>query len=130
MLLHYALIVAVVLQIVAVVFVVSLFRSTKYNSFLILLSILLFVMALRRIFDFLVPDFRPQSVEILETINGRLGVLISVLMVIGVFFMRKVLHYLFRIEKIKAENEQGFFMLSFIPKKTKESGLLKIFMMA
>ncbi len=106
MLLQYALIFSIIFQILAVVFVVSLFKSTKYNSSWILLSIGLFVMALRRVLDFLIPYVKPQNIETFKEINNWLGVVISILMVIGVFYLKKILRYLFHIQKIKAENEK------------------------
>ncbi len=106
MLMQYALIISVLLQIVAVIFVVSLTKSTKYNSSWILLAIGLFIMALRRVFELLLPYLDSSTAEYIQMINGWLAVLISILMVTGVFFIKKVLRYLSRIQEIRAENEK------------------------
>jgi len=106
MLIRYALAISVLLQIIAVVFVVSLTKSTKYNSSWILLAIGLFIMALRGVLELLLPHFDNTTADYILVVNSWLGLLISILMVTGVFFVKKVLRYLSRIQEIRAENEK------------------------
>lgn len=101
MLTQYALIISIFLQFAAVVIVISLIRSTKYNSSWILLSIGLTVMAIRRTIEYL-PFLDKEVTEVVLALNSWLGVLISLLMLIGMFYVKKVLNYMFRLEETRA----------------------------
>jgi prolipoprotein diacylglyceryltransferase len=101
MITQYALILSIALQFVAVIIVVSLIKATKFNSGWILLSIGLFVMAVRRAieyFSFL--DKELTSVVLL--FNSWLEVFISLLMLIGLFYVKKELNYMFKLEETLA----------------------------
>jgi signal transduction histidine kinase len=103
---HYALFISVILQIVAVIVVASLIKSTKYNSSWILLAIGLFIMALSRILELISSYFELSSAQYFQQVNSWMGVLISILMVTGVFFIKKVFRYLSSLQEIRAENEK------------------------
>ena len=101
MLTQYALIISIVLQFAAFVIVISLIRATKYNSSWILLSISLFVMSIRRLIEYL-PFTNKELTEQVLMLNSWLGVLISLLMLVGMFYVKKVLNYMFRLEEARA----------------------------
>ncbi len=100
-----ALVISIILQFVAMIFAISLIRSTKYNSSWILLSAGLMIMAVRRLFDFL-PYVDHELSERTVTFNSWLGVLISMLMVIGVFYIRKIFENLRKMEEIRQAAEK------------------------
>jgi len=100
-----ALILSILLQFVAMAFAISLIRSTKYNSSWILLSLGLMVMALRRLIEFL-PYVDLDFFPTIATLNNWLGVLVSLLMVIGIFYIKKIFQYLKKMEKMRQQAEQ------------------------
>ncbi len=101
MLTQYALIFSIVLQFAAAVIVISLIRATKYNSSWILLSISLLVMALRRLIEYL-PFTNKELTDQVLMLNSWLGVFTSLLMLVGMFYVKKVLNYMFRLEEARA----------------------------
>lgn len=98
---HYALLISIVLQFAAVVIVVSLIRATKFNSSWILLSIGLVVMAIRRAIEYL-PFLNKELTDNVLALNSWLGVLISLLMLVGMFYVKKMLNYTFKLEEARA----------------------------
>ncbi|MDD4373305.1 MAG: sensor histidine kinase [Bacteroidales bacterium] len=106
MLTQVALLLAVSLQLVSAVIVISLIRATKYNSSWILLSIAFLLMAFRRIADFIIPNLEIELREKFIAINSWTSFLISLLLVVGVFYVRKVLHHLFRLEELRRSSEK------------------------
>ncbi len=105
MLTQYALVLSIILQFAAVVIVVSLIRSTKYNSSWILLSIGLLVMAVRRLIEYL-PLVDKELTEGVLVLNSWLGVLISLLMLVGMFYVKKVLIHMFKLEDARAASDK------------------------
>ncbi|HPE35086.1 MAG TPA: sensor histidine kinase [Bacteroidales bacterium] len=105
MLTQYALIISIVLQFAATVIVVSLIRATKYNSSWILLSIALFVMAIRRVIGYL-PYTNKELTEQVLMLNSWLGVIISLLMLVGMLYVKKVLNHMFKLEEVRASADK------------------------
>lgn len=101
MLTQYALIISIALQFAAVVIVVSLIKATKFNLSWILLSIGLFVMAVRRAIEYF-PFLDKELTDEVLLFNSWLGVFISLLMLVGMFYVKKVLNYLFKLEETRA----------------------------
>jgi signal transduction histidine kinase len=101
MLTQYALIFSIALHFGAAIIVISLIRATKYNSSWILLSIALFVMAVRRVIEYFSYMDKAISDNILM-LNSWLGVIISLLMLVGMFYVKKVLNYLFKLEEVRS----------------------------
>jgi signal transduction histidine kinase len=101
MLTQYALIFSITLHFGAAIIVISLIRATKYNSSWILLSIALFVMAVRRVIEYFSYMDKAISDNILM-LNSWLGVIISLLMLVGMFYVKKVLNYLFKLEEVRS----------------------------
>ncbi len=106
MLTQMALLLAVGLQLVSAIIVISLIRATKYNSSWILLSIAFLLMAFRRIADFVILNLETGVREKFVVINSWTSFLISLLMVVGVFYVRKVLHHLFKLEELRRSSEK------------------------
>ncbi len=104
--LKIALVVSMLFQLGAAVFAISLIRRTRYNISWILISLGLVLMAFRRLFDFST-YFLDSQIFKNDEINGWIGVLISVLMFIGVIFIRKIFNLQDRIEQLRQESEQN-----------------------
>jgi signal transduction histidine kinase len=105
MVLKFALVLSMLLQLGAAVFAITLIRRTRYNISWVLISAGLVLMALRRLFDFST-YFWESSLFRREEVNGWIGVLISVFMLIGVIFIRKIFNLQDSIEQLRHENEQ------------------------
>ncbi|MCF8364142.1 MAG: sensor histidine kinase [Bacteroidales bacterium] len=105
MLTTIALLASIILQFVAMSFAISLIRSTRYNSSWILLSIGLMIMAGRRLLEFL-PFVGFELSSQLSALNNWLGVLVSLLMVVGIFYIRKIFQHLKNMEKMRHQAEQ------------------------
>lgn len=101
MLIKYALILSIIFQFAAAIIVITLIRSTKYNSSWIFLSIALFLMAIRRLLEYFPlvdKELTPQVI----LFSSWIGILISILMLVGMFYVRKSLKYLFKLEEARA----------------------------
>lgn len=103
--LKIALVVSMLFQLGAAVFAISLIRRTRYNISWILISAGLVLMAIRRLFDFSNLFWESRLFQ-REEINGWIGVLISVVMLVGVIFIRQIFNLQDRIEQLRKENEQ------------------------
>jgi prolipoprotein diacylglyceryltransferase len=101
MITQYALIISIALQFVAVIIIVSLIKATKFNSGWILLSIGLFVMAVRRAIEYF-SFLDKELTNVVLLFNSWLEVFISLLMLIGLFYVKKVLNYMFKLEETLA----------------------------
>ena len=95
-----ALIVSIVLQIVATIVVISLIKVTRFNVSWILLSIGFIFMAIRRLIEFL-PFMEVELSRFVISINNWLGILISVLIVVGVFYIKKIFEDLQKAEEAR-----------------------------
>lgn len=106
MYLNYALIASTILQLIAAIIALGLIKSTKYNVAWILLSIGLFLIAIVRVKHYLLPYFNEKTVTFLSKWDGWIEIIISLIILIGVFFVKKVLNYLFKLEKMRSEAEK------------------------
>lgn len=100
-----ALITSIILQLIAVAIVISLIKGSKYKSSWILLSIGLSMMACRRLFELII-FYRVPTGETALQVNNWMGVLISILIVIGVFYMRKIFSYMAMMQQLRHESEK------------------------
>jgi len=100
-----ALILSIALQLIAVGIVISLIRGSKYKLSWILLSIGLSMMAFRRFYELVVYYQLPTGEAALQ-FNNWLGVLISVLIVIGIFYVRKIFDYIAKMQELRQESEK------------------------
>lgn len=104
MLLKIALLISMLMQLGATIIAISLIRRTRYNISWILISAGLLLMAIRRLFDFSIL-FWDTHLFSKDDINNWLGILISVLMFVGVIFIRQIFNLQSRIDQIRKENE-------------------------
>lgn len=105
MFIQVALILSIILQLVAVALVITLIKGSKYKSSYILIASGLGIMAARRIIEYMIFIDR-ELPETTNIISSWLSVLISVLLVIGVFYLKKVFGYLANMQKIRQEAEK------------------------
>ncbi|WP_320167826.1 ATP-binding protein [Mangrovibacterium marinum] len=106
MLLKVALLLAMLIQIGAAIIAVSLIRRTRFNGSWILISAGFVLMAIRRLFDFSTlfgdsPFFQKEEV------NSWLGILISILIFVGVIYIREIFNLRDRIDELRKENESA-----------------------
>ncbi len=99
-----ALIISIAFQLVAAIIAVSLARQTKYNISWIMISIAFLLMAFKWITD-LIPEYYEEFRANMDTIDNVLSVAISVLLLVGVIFIRTLFRFLKRIDTIKTEAE-------------------------
>jgi signal transduction histidine kinase len=104
MYLKFALIIAILLQVYAAIVAISLIKRTKYNISWILLTIALLLMAWRRVFE-LVPLISKHEDDIIVTAGNWIGVSISVLVAIGIIFIKQIFKYLEKIENFRSRTE-------------------------
>lgn len=105
MLTPLALILSIVLQLISVALVLSLIKGSKYKSSWILLSIGLSMMAIRRLYELIIFYKIPAGEAALQ-INNWLGVFVSILIVIGVFYVRKIFGYMAMMQQLRQESEK------------------------
>lgn len=99
-----ALITAILLQFFAAITAISLIKRTKYNISWMLLSVALLLMAVRRVFE-LIPFFIITDEPPVVTISNWLGICISIIIAIGIIFIKKIFKYLERIENFRLKSE-------------------------
>ena len=103
MVLKVALILSVLLQFIAAIIVISLYRKTKFNITWMLISLGFILMAFRRLFELIgiiKENFHPESMAISWT-----AVLISILMFVGSFYIRRIFSLQARIEELRKTND-------------------------
>jgi signal transduction histidine kinase len=105
MMLKVALLVSMLFQLGAAVFALTLIRRTRYNISWILISAGFVLMAIRRLFDFSLL-FWETSLFKKEEVNTWIGVVISIFLLAGVIFIRKIFNLQEEVERLRTENEQ------------------------
>ena len=104
MFLKVALLVSMLIQLGAAIIAVSLIRRTRYNVSWILISLGFVLMAVRRLVEFSSLFWENQLFS-KEYVNSWLGILTSVLMLAGLFFVRQIFNLNDRIEELRKGNE-------------------------
>ncbi|MDR0983075.1 MAG: histidine kinase [Culturomica sp.] len=97
--------ISLVLQILAAGIAISLFKRTKYNSSWILISTGFILMVVAQSAD-LFPRFYPSWQEESQIIQRWLDFVISVVLVVGVFYIRKIFRFMQRVDEIRKETEK------------------------
>ncbi len=99
-----ALFISVILQFIAAAIAISLIRRTRYNISWILITLGFLLMAARRFYE-LIQIF--HSTEELKTglISSWMAVLISLLMCVGVIYIRQIFNIQERIDSLRKQNE-------------------------
>lgn len=103
-----ALILSVILQFLAAAIAISLIRRTRYNISWILISIGFLLMAARRLVELIQLYHNIDSVPN-SLLTGWMAVLISLLMFIGVIYIKQIFNIQERIEAIRKQNESKVF---------------------
>jgi signal transduction histidine kinase len=99
-----ALIISIVFQFLAAIIALGLTRQTKFNISWVLISLAFLLIALRRILD-LVPIYYKELQSEIYIIDRLLGIFTSVLLLLGVIFIRRLFKFLKRIDDIRRESE-------------------------
>ena len=97
--------VSLALQVVAAIIAISLFKRTKFNVSWILISSGFLLMTLSRVFE-LWPTIEPESEEQMVVIQRWLDFVISLVLLIGVFYIRKIFLFMHRLDKLRRETEK------------------------
>lgn len=105
MLLQFALVLAMLLQVFAAGVSIKLTRVTKYNSSWMLISAGFIMMAIRCLVEFLptISDFTPQT---FREVFVWLGVAVSFFFAVGVFLIQKIFKYMKKVEQEKRDIEK------------------------
>lgn len=105
MLLQFALVLAMVLQVFAAGVSIKLTRVTKYNISWMLISAGFIIMAIRCLIEFLttISDFAPQT---FREVFVWLGVAVSFFFAVGVFLIQKIFKYMKKVEQEKRDMEK------------------------
>ena len=104
MLLKIALLLSMLFQLGAAIIAITLIRRTRYNVSWILISIGFVLMAVRRLFDFSTLFWESQLFT-KEDINNWLGILTSLLVFVGVIFIRQIFNLQERVDQVRKESE-------------------------
>lgn len=104
MIIQIALMVSVLLQFSAFFITISLIPKTRFNIAWITISFGLLLMAFRRLNDLLLV-FESTSGDIQTILSSWIAVLISILMFIASFFIRKIFVMLEKLDQLRKENE-------------------------
>lgn len=92
-------------QVLAAAIAISLFKRTKFNASWILISIGFMLMVISRMFE-LFPAVFPELSEEVSILQHWLEFVISLVLLIGVFYIRKIFQFLKRLEEIRQETEK------------------------
>jgi len=105
MLLQFALVLAMLLQVFAAGISIKLTRVTKYNVSWMLISAGFIIMAVRMLVEFLttISDFAPQT---FREVFVWLGVAVSFFFAVGVFLIQKIFKYMKKVEQEKSDMEK------------------------
>ena len=91
------------LQVMAAGIAISLFKRTKFNASWILISIGFLLMVIARA---LWPTIYPEMEEQMEIVQRWLAFIISLVLLIGVFYIRKIFQFMRRVDEIRRASEK------------------------
>ena len=97
--------VSLFLQVAAAVIAISLFKRTKFNASWILISVGFLLMVVSRVFD-LWPTIYPEMEDELAIVQKVLAFIIALVLLIGVFYIRKIFQFMRRVDEIRRESEK------------------------
>jgi signal transduction histidine kinase len=100
-----ALIISILLQLAAAIFAIGLTKKTKYNASWILISLAFLIIAFRRFIE-LLEILKPDLQFEIDFIYQFLGVLVSIMLILGVVFIRKLFIYLQKLDDFRKESER------------------------
>jgi signal transduction histidine kinase len=100
-----ALIISIILQFIAAFVAISLTKVTKYNISWMLISISLIFLAIRRLIE-IIPFLYNRFFEDIQIVDQWIGIVTSVLIATGIFFVKKIFNQLREAEKIRKNSER------------------------
>jgi signal transduction histidine kinase len=92
-------------QVIATGYAISLIKKTKYNVAWIMFSSGFFLIAIYRAFE-LFPLAGPIAEETLYVAKVWISLIISLVIALGIFYIRKLFQYLQKMEKLRDETEK------------------------
>ncbi|NQU85606.1 MAG: sensor histidine kinase [Mariniphaga sp.] len=104
MVLKFALLLSMLIQILAASIAVSLIKRTRFNISWILISTGFVLMALRRLIEFFSVFHEVKKITD-PVFSSWIAVVISILMFIGVVFIKRIFNLQNRIDQLRKENE-------------------------
>lgn len=93
------------LQVAAAAIAISLFKRTKFNASWILISTGFLLMAVSRVFE-LWPTIYPEMEDQLQIVQRWLAFIISLVLLVGVFYIRKIFQFMRRLDELRRETEK------------------------
>lgn len=105
MILIVALVLSVLIQLGTAVIAVGLIKRTRYNVSWILISFGFMLMSFRRLAD-LVYLLRGQDYFVIKGINSWIGVIVSVLMFVSLFYIRRIINLYDLLDEMRAIAEK------------------------
>ncbi len=93
------------LQVAAAAIAISLFKRTKFNASWILISTGFLLMAVSRVFE-LWPMIYPEMEDQMQIIQRWLAFIVSLVLLTGVFYIRKIFQFLRRVDELRRETEK------------------------
>lgn len=105
MIIKIALILSIILQFAAAILAIPLIKKTKYNVSWILISSALVLMAIRRFIE-LNPFIQKNTTLPEVTLAHWLGIIISLIILIGIFYIRKIFDFQKHIDELREESEK------------------------
>lgn len=96
---------SLLLQVLAAAIAISLFKRTKFNISWILISTGFILMVVYRIFE-LWPTIYPEMEEELLIVQRWLAFVISLVLLVGVFYIRKIFQFMKRLDALRRETEK------------------------
>lgn len=91
-------------QVLAAGIAISLFKRTKFNASWILISVGFILMVIARTFE-LFPTVYPELGDELAIVQRWLAFIISLVLLIGVFYIRKIFQFMRRLDEMRRETE-------------------------
>lgn len=92
-------------QVLAAGIAISLFKRTKFNASWILISVGFILMVVSRIFE-LWPTIYPEMEDELLIVQRWLAFIISLVLLTGVFYIRKIFQFMRRLDELRRETEK------------------------
>lgn len=93
------------IQVAASAIAISMFKRTKFNASWILISTGFLLMAVSRVFE-LWPTIYPEMEGQMQVVQRWLAFIISLVLLIGVFYIRKIFQFMRRLDEIRRETEK------------------------
>lgn len=97
--------ISLLVQTAAAGIAISLFKRTKFNASWILISTGFILMVVSRVLE-LFPTIYPELEEEMAIFQKWLAFVISLVLLVGVFYIRKIFQFMRRVDEIRREGEK------------------------